>query len=101
MATTSSYSFKERFRNTVNYMKGYWRAQNIHPDEYGLIQRTWPETPSPTELFRRISYFFVNANEVLDLGRPISSKVKFIAGIQIKDEQGALKLDAVRFSMLT
>ena len=37
--------------------------------------------PTYFELIQRTSYLFVNMNELLDIARPISPKMKFIGGI--------------------
>ena len=37
--------------------------------------------PTSLELLQRTSYLFVNMNELLDIARPTSPKMKFIGGI--------------------
>uniref|UniRef100_A0A1I7SKE2 glucuronosyltransferase n=1 Tax=Bursaphelenchus xylophilus TaxID=6326 RepID=A0A1I7SKE2_BURXY len=92
ISISKTYSFKERFLNALNYYKTYFLAQRLFLEEHKLIQKFYPKVPTPVELFRNVSYYFVNHNELLDTGRPISAKVKFIGGIQLKDDHSIAKL---------
>ncbi|CAD5227888.1 unnamed protein product [Bursaphelenchus okinawaensis] len=94
ISVSKYYTFKERFINAIQYYKTYFTAQNLFQDERKLILKYYPEAPTPLQLFRNASYFFVNHNELLDTGRPISGKVKFIGGIQLHHEDTAKKLDS-------
>jgi UDP-glucoronosyl and UDP-glucosyl transferase len=64
---------------------GVSAAQSVFTQHYG------PEFPALDDLGRKMSYFFLNTNEIIDVGKPLSAKVKFIGGIGMrKPEAGRL-----------
>ncbi|CAD5213708.1 unnamed protein product [Bursaphelenchus xylophilus] len=81
-------TFSERLSNYVKWFQkndpqGFWsKYRNL---EDPVVQKYYPGTPKYTELFKSVSYVFLNMNELLDIGQPISSKVKFIGGIHVED----------------
>ncbi|KAI1706221.1 UDP-glucoronosyl and UDP-glucosyl transferase domain-containing protein [Ditylenchus destructor] len=50
------------------------------------VRRIHPtlQIASGPEIMQRTSFIFINVNEFVDIGRPISSKIKYIGGIALK-----------------
>ncbi|CAD5209260.1 unnamed protein product [Bursaphelenchus okinawaensis] len=76
-------NFWERLENFKHWIKLHIGEDRRNLEDV-LFQKYFPGTPKYDELYRKISYVFVNANEFTDIGRPISNKVKFIGGIHLE-----------------
>uniref|UniRef100_A0A1I7SD10 glucuronosyltransferase n=1 Tax=Bursaphelenchus xylophilus TaxID=6326 RepID=A0A1I7SD10_BURXY len=80
-------TFAERVKSYYRWLQresDWYRAlRNV---EHPIVNKYYPGTPTYTELFKKLSFVFLNMPELLDIGRPISSKIKFIGGIQMEDE---------------
>lgn len=64
--------------------------------EQPIIEKYYPGTPNFHELYKKVSFVFLNMNQLLDVGRPTSGKIKFIGGIHLEKNENKLKhLDEV------
>ncbi|KAH7700034.1 UGT-54 protein, partial [Aphelenchoides avenae] len=81
---TDELTFTQRYHNLFNHYDRLKGVASAFEEEQAIFDRRFPEVPPLTELFTRMSYVFMNNNELLDMPRPQSSKVKYIGGIAMK-----------------
>ncbi|CAD5209935.1 unnamed protein product [Bursaphelenchus okinawaensis] len=81
-------NFPERVANYIKWFKrhmpySHWNEMRHTDDE--IVHKYYPHILPYSQLFHKVSYVFLNMNELLDIGQPISSKIKFIGGIHLED----------------
>ncbi|CAD5209931.1 unnamed protein product [Bursaphelenchus okinawaensis] len=81
-------TFAERIESFLQFYTSSteWFNEEVRNSEHPIITKYYPDTPRYTQLFKNVSYVFLNMPELLDIGRPISSKIKFIGGIHVEDD---------------
>ncbi|KAH7705666.1 Protein UGT-54 [Aphelenchoides avenae] len=74
-------SFLDRFFNLYQS----WKLNNVVADicsvEQAKLDSVFGDFPSLVKLYKRQSFLFLNTDELIDMTRPYSSKVKYIGGI--------------------
>uniref|UniRef100_A0A915CLS1 glucuronosyltransferase n=1 Tax=Ditylenchus dipsaci TaxID=166011 RepID=A0A915CLS1_9BILA len=75
-------SFKRRVQNFLEALED--AVFPAFSTEQTLFGKYFPGFPSLQALGSKMSYFFVNTNEILDINKPISAKIKFVGGIAMK-----------------
>lgn len=87
-------NFRERLTNFYRwYDRVHPESNNFRNSESKIIDKYYPNTPTYTELYHKVSYVFLNMHELLDQGRPISGKIKYVGGLHM--DQGGKKTNDV------
>ncbi|KAH7717893.1 UGT-54 protein [Aphelenchoides avenae] len=78
-------SFLDRFLNVYQS----WKLNNVVDEicsvEQSKFDSVFGEFPSLLEMYKRQTFLFLNTDELIDMTRPYSSKVKYIGGIAVKE----------------
>ena len=86
-------SFFARANNEWDNLEAIFGVDPVLDAEQPVFNAKYPTFPPLKQIATRLGFLFLNTNELLDLAKPISSKVKFIGGIAM--QQGATELDEV------
>ncbi|KAI1701341.1 UDP-glucoronosyl and UDP-glucosyl transferase domain-containing protein [Ditylenchus destructor] len=79
-------SFYQRVKNLYETYRSFNVWIPIQEHVLDGVRRIHPTVPiaSAPEIMQRTSFVFINVNEFVDIGRPISPKIKYIGGIALK-----------------
>jgi hypothetical protein len=58
----------------------------IGGSELKYFRQKIPNLPPINEMFKTISYIFLNTNELLDISMPILTRTKYVGGIAMKSD---------------
>jgi len=82
--------FWERLRSFLYLAELEYDEEGLGVDEMAYLKKRIPNLPSITEMFKTISYIFLNTNEIIDTSQPMTGRTKFIGGIAMRKNDGKL-----------
>ncbi|KAI6183521.1 Glucuronosyltransferase [Aphelenchoides bicaudatus] len=80
-------SFVERAQSLIAHWKFNYYMNELLEEENELFQRRFTDFPHMRDVFKNMTYYFENAEPLLNIPQPYSEKIKFIGGIGIKRVQ--------------
>ncbi|KAH7727100.1 UGT-51 protein [Aphelenchoides avenae] len=81
---TDRLSFIERVWNFVDAIEKYFESDKFFSAQQQVFDDRYKRFPRLTDLYKRMTYVFLNTDEVLDMPKPSSPKLKYIGGIAVK-----------------
>uniref|UniRef100_A0A914EHU7 glucuronosyltransferase n=1 Tax=Acrobeloides nanus TaxID=290746 RepID=A0A914EHU7_9BILA len=76
-----NFGFFERLSNIWYYTELMFDIDYINYGEQQVFEAKIPGFPNLRSLIANLTYIFLNTNELLDMSRPVTAKVKYIGGI--------------------
>lgn len=78
-------NFLERAQSLIAHWKFNYYINDLLEQENELFQRRFQDFPHMRDIFKNMTYYFENADPILNIPQPHSEKIKFIGGIGVKE----------------
>jgi glucuronosyltransferase len=82
---TDRLSFIERVWNFIDSIRKHFEAEKFFDAQQQIFDDRFKRFPRLIDLFKGMTYVFVNADEVLGIPKPSSPKIKHIGGIAVAE----------------